>query len=110
METVTVTLGGKKYRATGLTLGEFGEIARIDAAIREAGKESNVPKAYALFREAVEIICIPIRRAGSDVPTEEAKKAWLLDDVVKAIVALLNFIEGSSFEVEDESTGRLKIQ
>ena len=107
-KTVTVTLADKEYRATGLTLGEFGEIARIDAAIRDAGKERNIPKAYALFCEAVEIICTSIGRAGSDVPTEEAKKASSVDEIVKAVVTLLNFIEESSFEQEFRGSERIQ--
>jgi hypothetical protein len=108
MKTVTVTLGGKEYRARSFTFGEFGEIARIDAAIRETGKEKNVSKAYELFCEALEIVCTSIRSAGSDVPTEEAKKSWSLDDIAKAFVTLLSSIEGSSFE--DEVSGSATIQ
>ncbi|HXP70921.1 MAG TPA: hypothetical protein VOA88_16685 [Candidatus Dormibacteraeota bacterium] len=102
IKTVPVTLAGKGYRATGFTLGELGEIVRIDTAIKEAGNERDLPKIYALYCEAMEIICSSIRRSGSDVPTEEVKKESPTDDIEKAVVTLLNF-RPSSDVVDDPS-------
>jgi len=103
MQTVPVTLAGKEYRATGVTLGELGEIVRIDTAIREAGNERDLPKIYALYCEAMEIICSSIRRSGSNsVPTEEVKKESPTDDIEKAVITLLNFRPSSDI-VDDPS-------
>jgi hypothetical protein len=112
MKTATVTLGGKEFRAMGFTLGELGEIVRIDTAIREAGKQRDLPKIYALYCEAMEIICSSIRRSGSDVPTEEVKKKLTTDDIEKAVVTLLNFRSLSEImddpSSDDQSPGRVQ--
>jgi hypothetical protein len=91
MKTVTVTLGGREYLVTDLTLGELCEIARLDAAMRAAGKERDIAKIGALLREALEIVCSSIRRTGSNVPTEEVKNETPVEDIRNAVQILLNF-------------------
>jgi hypothetical protein len=76
METVTVTLGGKEYRANRFTVPESCELLRIVPALQAATRELDVPKSTALLREMLEIVCASIRRTGSNVPIDEVMKEW----------------------------------
>lgn len=117
METVMLTLGGKKYLATQLTRAEFRAFARIDTALRAASAAAALPTLVTLTDELAEIICASIRRGGSLVSPDEAE-LWPMNDLVKASGSLLNFIDHERFDRErldgpssgDEFPGSSKIQ
>jgi hypothetical protein len=90
-DTVVLTLRGKKYLATQLTRAEFRTIARLDAELRAASRDDDLPKTVTLVDGLAEIIRASILRSGSDVTAEEAD-LWPPNDVMKASGILVNFI------------------
>jgi hypothetical protein len=98
MKTVAVTIGGKEYSATKLTVPEQCEIGRIMPALQAASRELDFPKSTSLLREMLEIVCASVRRAGSNIPLEEVTKEWAVRwppfaaaEVLKATQTLLDF-------------------
>jgi hypothetical protein len=91
MNTVTIELGGKEFRAAKLTIGQFSQAAKVIDEIEVASESGNLVEANRLLLVLAELICASICRAGTQITLEEIEQITEIEDIYGALEILMRF-------------------
>jgi hypothetical protein len=89
MNTVTINLGGKEFRAAKLTIGQFSHVATVLDEIQVAGESGNLVEANRLLLVLAEIIWASICRAGAETTLDEIEQIAEVQDIYGALEILM---------------------
>src|SRR5580692_12564171 len=89
MNTVTINLGGKEFRAAKFTIGQFSHVTTVLDEIQVAGGNGDLVETNRLILILAEIICASICRAGSEIKIDEIQQIAEVQDIYGAMEILM---------------------
>jgi hypothetical protein len=86
---IEIAIGDRTFQATPLFFPEYKRAAKIFADAQRYGLAGDLQSVVICYEALLEILCIAVRRAGSQVDLEEIGKAATPWEIVKAASDLM---------------------
>ena len=86
---IEIKIGQQTFQAAPLSLVEYKHMVKIFADAQRDGLAGNVQCLASYYEALLEIICVAVRRAGSEVDPEEISRVATPWEILKAAGELM---------------------
>jgi len=86
---IEITIGERTFQATPLFFSEYKRAAGILADMRRDALAADIPRVVASYEALLEILCVAVCRAGSQVALEETSELLTPAQIMESVGFLM---------------------